>query len=61
MDLYPGLLLEKKTSGRIAQVSGLDDQYVYLCWDDNGVQTRVRRKRFNRTSEWGEVVYLEHA
>ena len=56
MDLYPGLLLEKRTSGRWAQIAGLSDTHAYLTWDDTGDQTRVRRERFNRMTEWRPVV-----
>lgn len=58
MNLYVGLLLEKTASGRIAQVVALDKSYAYLSWDD-GQQTRVARNRFNRTSEWVELVGYE--
>jgi hypothetical protein len=56
MDLYPGLLLEKKASGRWAQVAGLNTTHVWLTWDDNGKQTVVQRERFQRETEWGEVI-----
>jgi hypothetical protein len=56
MNLYPGLLLEKKRSGRLAQVAGLNATHVWLTWDDNGKETVVKRERFNRDSEWAEVV-----
>ena len=58
MDLYVGLLLEKAASGRIAQIVALDKSFAYLSWDD-GQQTRVARNRFNRTSEWVELVGYE--
>jgi hypothetical protein len=52
MNLYPGLWLYKKPSYRLAQVHAVDKDYAYLTWDDNEAQTRVRRERFNRTTEW---------
>lgn len=61
MDLYVGLLLHKLRSDRYAQVAGLDADYVYLTWDDNGVQTKVRRSRLNRTNEWAVVVAYQEA
>lgn len=50
--LHPGMWLHKIPSNRDAQVAGFDKTYVYLTWDDDGRQTRVRRDRLNRTNEW---------
>lgn len=52
MDLYPGLLLHKIRSDRVAQVAGLNRTHAYLTYTDDGKQTRVRLERFNRLNEW---------
>lgn len=55
MNIYPGQWLHKIPAGRDAQVAGMDKTYVYLTWDDDGKQTRVRRSRLGRTNEWEQA------
>lgn len=50
---YPGQMWTKTTSGRQAQVSGMDKDFVYMYWPDRDAQTRVRRPL--RRREWQPV------
>jgi hypothetical protein len=55
MNLYPGMWLHKIPSNRDAQVAGLDQTFVWLTWDDDTSQTRIKRERLGRTNEWKEA------
>lgn len=52
MTLHVGMWLHKIPSNRDAQIAGLDSAYVWLTWDDDGSQTRVKRDRLGRANEW---------
>lgn len=50
--IRPGAYWRKIRSGRIAQISGMNADHIWLHWVDDGRQTVVKRERFRRTSEW---------
>lgn len=53
MKLYPGMDVVKVRSRRVAQISGMDRDWVYLYWPDKDHQTRAPRKRVEGwASEW---------
>jgi hypothetical protein len=54
MNVYPGQDWYKvrQKPHRLAQVSAVDGEYVFMYWPDKDIQTCVRRERLNRTTEW---------